>query len=217
MHSCDTCAASPAAMPFTTGPTSGKTLEVDQLATIRRAERQRQELVHLLGAVGEGDRNAFANLYSRTSGKLYGICLRLLSSEAEAEDALQEAFVAVWRNARRFEPGRASPITWLGVIARNKALDRLRQRQIGTDGLEAANDVADDSASAVELIEQEEDTSRLARCLGELEERPRAMIRSAFIDGLTYSQLADREGVPLGTMKSWIRRALINLRGCLQR
>lgn len=178
---------------------------------------QSLELVKLLDAVARGDRRALSEVYARTSAKLYGICLRLLGSEADAQDALQEAYVTVWQKAARFDASKASPITWLSVLARNKAIDRLRQRPIGGEGLDEAAAIPDAGLSALELVEQAQETDRLSRCLDELEERSRAMIRAAFLEGATYSQLAERESVPLGTMKSWIRRGLLRLRGCLER
>lgn len=175
------------------------------------------DLVDLLDAVAGGDRRALAELYERTSAKLYGICLRLLGSEADAEDALQEAYVTVWQKASRFDASKASPITWLCVLARNKAIDRLRRQPGVPADFEEAMAVADTGPSALEMIQQGQEWDRLFRCLDELEERSRAMIRAAFLEGATYSQLAEREAVPLGTMKSWIRRGLQRLRGCLER
>lgn len=175
----------------------------------------RGELIGLLEASAEGDAQAFARLYERTSAKLYGICLRLLGNETEAQDVLQETYVRVWQKAERFDAEKAAPITWLAVLARNKAVDRLRQRSLPRQDLDAALEVADDAPSALDLVEREQDRSRLAHCLDELEERSRAVIRSAFLDGATYPELAEREGVPLGTLKSWVRRGLLRLRGCL--
>ena len=186
----------------------------------RGAELQatsRSELIALLDAVSRGDRAAFASLYQRTSAKLYGICLRLLGSEAEAQDALQDIYVLVWQKAGKFDAEKASAITWLAALARNKAIDRLRRRQVGGDRLEAAANVEDDSPSAFDVVGEAEDAARLGRCLEELDERARTMIRAAFLDGATYPELAEREQVPLGTMKSWIRRGLQRLRGCLER
>ncbi len=176
-----------------------------------------QRLVTLLEAVSGGDRSAFAEVYQSTSAKLHGICLRLLGSESEAQDALQEAYVAVWRKARLFNPEKASAMTWLAVVARNKAMDRLRRRRVATDDLEAASNLSDDRPSAFEVVASAEDAARLRNCLDELDQRPRAMIRAAFLNGASYPELAQREGVPLGTMKSWIRRGLQRLRGCLER
>ena len=174
------------------------------------------ELAKLMASIAAGDRAAFRALYERTSAKLYGICLRLLGTEAEAQEVLQDAFVTVWRSAARFDPARASAITWLSVVARNKAIDRLRQRRPAGEDIDAAAEVPDDSPLATAVIEQEDDARRLAHCLEQLEDRSRAMIRAAFFDGASYPELAEREGVPLGTMKSWIRRGLLRLRGCLE-
>jgi RNA polymerase sigma-70 factor (ECF subfamily) len=175
------------------------------------------ELVPLMRAIAAGDRPALSQLYSRTSAKLYGICRRVLGSETDAEDVLQEIYVLVWRNAARFDPAKASPITWLAVLARNRSIDRLRARTAPNVDLEAASHLSDDAKSPFEILETVQESSRLAGCLDELEDRQKSMIRSAFFDGATYSQLAEHEGVPLGTMKSWIRRGLLRLRGCLQR
>lgn len=183
----------------------------------RKSGAASRELVPLLRAISGGDRDALKTLYGRTSAKLFGICVHLLRSDSEAEEVLQDVYITVWQKAGSFEPGRASPITWLAVLARNKAIDRLRLRRLPTDTIDAAADVPDSGASALELLERSEERERLNHCLEELEERQRAMIRAAFMDGATYPELAEREKVPLGTMKSWIRRGLIRLRGCLER
>jgi RNA polymerase sigma-70 factor (ECF subfamily) len=175
-----------------------------------------RELVPLLTSIAAGDRSALSALYQRTSAKLYGICLRILPSEDDAQDVLQEVFLTVWRKAGRYDQSKASPITWLAVMARNKAIDRLRSGRAPTDGLDAAAEIPDDGPSALEVIEQEEERTRLARCLERLEPNQSAMIRAAFLDGATYAELAQREAVPLGTMKSWIRRGLSRLRKCLE-
>ena len=177
----------------------------------------RRELVAVLHSVARGDRAALSVLYRRTSSKLYGICARLLDNRSDAEDVLQEVYVTVWNKARSFDERKSSPVTWLAVIARNKAIDRLRLRRAGTDTLDAASEVADESPLAFELIEIDEQNRRLEDCMNELEERQRASIHAAFLDGASYPQLAESSGVPLGTMKSWIRRGLQRLKGCLER
>jgi RNA polymerase sigma factor (sigma-70 family) len=175
-----------------------------------------RELGPLMTSVASGNRGALSELYERTSAKLFGICVRLLGNEAEAEDVLQEVYLVVWNKADRFDPQKASPITWLAVLARNKAIDRLRVRRLATDPIESADHVGDEGPSALDVLETAQEQRRLASCLDELEEQQRVMIRSAFLDGASYPELAEREGVPLGTMKSWIRRGLLRLRGCLQ-
>ena len=174
------------------------------------------QLVRLLSDIASGDRGAFALLYQRTSAKLYGICLRLLGNEAEAQEILQEVFLTVWRKADRFDAGRAGAITWLSVLARNRAIDRIRMRPSETEDVDAAAEIPDGAPSAFDVVEQEQDSARLRDCLDKLDARARTMIRSAFFEGATYSQLAAEAGVPLPTMKSWIRRGLQRLRGCLE-
>jgi RNA polymerase sigma-70 factor (ECF subfamily) len=206
----------PAGFHFRRPPASGMKRTMDRRVEFRPGSEGGQ-LVGLLDSVARGDRDAFSDLYRRTSAKLYGICLRLLGSEAEAQDVLQDVYVTVWRKAYRYEAAKASAITWLAVLARNQSIDRLRRRTVASADLDAAADIADESPSAFELVGDAQDADRLNRCLEQLEERARAMIRAAFLDGATYPELAEREGVPLGTMKSWIRRGLLRLRGCLER
>ncbi|MEO6360695.1 MAG: sigma-70 family RNA polymerase sigma factor [Sphingomicrobium sp.] len=211
-----TSMASSAGTLFPRGLASGMLDWMDAPTATPTPDRGRAELADLIRRTGTGERSALAAVYTRTSAKLYGVCMRVLGNETEAQDALQEVYVTVWRNAARFDSSRASPITWLCVVARNKCIDRLRQRSIVTDGVDAAANVADDSASAFEVLEKDQERGRLTGCLEELEERARTMIRAAFFDGQSYSQLAERESLPLSTMKSVIRRGLLRLRGCLE-
>jgi RNA polymerase sigma factor (sigma-70 family) len=192
---------------------SGKGAPMDRPVTQLRGGDELSGLVRLVAA---GDRAAFRTLYGRTSAKLYGTCIRLLGSEAEAQEVVQDAYVTIWRKAGSFDAAKAGVITWLTVIARNKAIDRLRRRNRDDESLDAASEVADESPLATAVIEQDQDARRLGHCLDQLEERTRTMIRAAFLDGATYPELSEREGVPLGTMKSWIRRGLLRLRGCLE-
>ena len=176
----------------------------------------RRELAALFPAIAAGDRTAFARLYERTSAKLYGIALRILNSESEAEEVLQDVYVSVWRNAGRFQAERASPITWLAVLARNRAIDRIRGRKPAAAPLDEAGDPASSDLNALELLERADDRKRLGGCLDQLDESPRRAILSAFLDGATHSEVAAREQVPLGTMKSRIRRGLMALKACLE-
>jgi RNA polymerase sigma factor (sigma-70 family) len=179
----------------------------------------RSQLAAALARVAAGDRAALRIVYQDTSAKLFGVCLRILNDRSEAEDVPQDVYVTVWRKAGSFDPTRASPITWLVAIARNRAIDRLRSTATSrrSEPIETAEDVRDDAPAALDLVVAAEQQARLKVCLGELEERHSAVIRSAFLDGVTYEQLAQRMDVPLGTMKSWIRRGLMKLRACLER
>lgn len=177
-------------------------------------------LADALGAVAKGDRDALRRVYAMTSAKLFGICFRICGERTSAEDVLQTVYVKVWDRAGQFDPSLASPITWLGTIARNAAID-WRRSAAGRAALSkilpetAAAAIADDSASAEELLVTADENERLYQCLDALETRTRTCIRAAFFGGETYLELASREAVPLSTMKSWIRRGLIRLKDCL--
>lgn len=183
------------------------------------ADATRSQLAAALVRVASGDRAALRIVYQDTSAKLFGVCLRILKDRSEAEDVLQDVYVTVWRKAGTFDPGRASPITWLVAIARNRAIDRLRASAVSRrlEPIESAEAVNDPAPAAVERVELAQQQQRLARCLDELEARHASAIRAAFLDGATYEELAARMSVPLGTMKSWIRRGLLKLRTCLER
>lgn len=178
----------------------------------------RDELARALVQAGQGDRSAFRTVYEATSAKLFGVCLRILPDRQTAEDVLQDTYVTVWRKAASFDASRASPITWLVTIARNRAIDRLRSAAPMRNAapVEEAHDLADAGPLASETVEQADEATRLNGCLETLEDKARAVIRTAFFEGATYDELAKRENVPLGTMKSWIRRGLLRLRSCLE-
>lgn len=170
----------------------------------------------MLVATGQEDRQAFARLYSLTSAKLFGVCLRICGERQTAEDVLQEVYVTVWKRAGGYEPGRGSPIAWLATIARNRSIDRRRAlglRPVAT--LAALPEPADPAPLASDVLIDAEDGRRLHDCLGGLTDDQRASIRTAFFDGVTYAELAERRDVPLSTVKSWIRRGLQGLKRCL--
>lgn len=183
------------------------------------ADEARTRLAAALAAAGRGDRGALREVYDMTAAKLFGICLRICGERASAEDVLQTVYIKVWERAGQFDATRSSPITWLATIARNGAIDWRRSvaGRAARDTLpeQAAFAVADDAPRADQQLMVAEDGERLARCLGELEDRTRSCIRAAFFDGSTYAELAARENIPLGTMKSWIRRGLLRLKDCL--
>ena len=171
-----------------------------------------------MSRIAQGDREALRALYAATAAKLFGVCLRILSDREESEDVLQEVYATIWRRADRFDPARASVTTWVSTIARNRAIDRLRARGplAWAEPVEAL-EIADEAPGAERLLSAADDAARLDGCLGELDERTRAVIRTAFFEGVTYEALARRMDTPLGTVKSWIRRGLARLKGCLER
>ncbi|MBC7520483.1 MAG: sigma-70 family RNA polymerase sigma factor [Sandarakinorhabdus sp.] len=166
----------------------------------------------MLARAADGDRVAFRDFYDRTSAKLFGIILRIVIERAEAEDVLQEVFVTIWRKAAEFDPARASPVTWTATIARNRAIDRLRARGSRPSApIDEAGEVADHSPLADALIDTESAAGRLGSALAGLDPRHAATIRSCYFEGMTYEALAAREGVPVGTLKSWVRRGLVRM------
>ena len=179
----------------------------------------RQQLVAGLRQVAGGDRGALQRVYDQTSAKLYGVCLRILRDRDEAEDVLQDVYLTVWRRAGSFDPDRGvSPITWLATLARNRAIDRLRANKSHLSRpLDLAAEAADPAPLASEAMERDQASRQLTACLNELEPDHAGYIRAAFFDGHTYASLAEASGAPLGTMKSWVRRALLRLRSCLER
>jgi RNA polymerase sigma-70 factor (ECF subfamily) len=190
-------------------------MEVDQ-----KSERlgERTPMDKLLKDIALGNRQAFEKLYRDSSPQLFAICLRIVSQRSEAEDVLQEVFATVWRKAAQFDVDRAGAMSWLAMIARNKAIDRLRSQPQARkfEPLELADEIPDPIASPQRdaLVAGERD--RLDECMKRLDDRRRSLIRAAFFDGSTYEELAARVGSPLGTVKSWIRRGLLQLRECLE-
>lgn len=182
------------------------------------SDAARAHLAATLLATGSEDRAAFHELYRLTSAKLFGITLRICGDRQAAEDVLHDVYLVIWRRAGGWEPGRASPISWLATIARNKAIDwRRAHGSRGALPIDAAPDIADDAPDAEARLVAAGERHTLHDCLGELEGRQREAIRTAFFDGVTYAGVAARCGVPAATAKSWIRRGLARLKECLDR
>jgi len=170
-------------------------------------------LGELLFAIGEGNRSAFGQFYGRTSAKLFGIVLRILPERSMAEDAMQDAYVKIWRNAAGYDARRGSPITWAATIARNVAIDR-RRREFPA-GRRRDEDVELDTLTDGRDGASAEQMAALRACLDRLDPEQRALILSAYLNGESRDELAERLGHPSGTIKSWLHRGLARLRGCL--
>lgn len=175
----------------------------------------RQEIETLIGSVALGDRKAFNALYDATSAKLLGVCLRILHDRAAAEDAMQETFIKVWKNADRFAVNGYSPMTWLITIARNTSIDRLRTSKPTVDIDDYTDTIAATGPSGESIAVASAEARRITKCFGELEPTRSAAIKSAYLDGLSYADLAHKFNVPLNTMRTWLRRGLIALRECM--
>ena len=177
----------------------------------------RDALSGLLTRTGRRDQGAFAELYQHTGGRLFGVCLRMLRDPVDAEEVLQEVFTTVWRRADGFDPARANALTWLVALTRNKAIDRLRRRrEVLLDDPIDLDRMMDERPTPPDDAEAGQEYVRLQKCLEALEPNQRRSVRAAFFTGATYKELAARCQVPLGTLKSWIRRGLIQLRECLE-
>jgi RNA polymerase sigma factor (sigma-70 family) len=168
----------------------------------------------LLRRCAGGDRAAFRLLYDRWGNRLYGLALRITRQPALAADATQDAFVRIWQQAHRFDPERGGPEAWLVGILRYRALDIVRRQSREVPGYEP-EEIEDEAPDALARLVSTAEGAALHRCLGELDQDRRRLVVMAFVDGLSHSELALRMKVPLGTVKSWIRRSLISLRGCL--
>jgi RNA polymerase sigma factor (sigma-70 family) len=182
-----------------------------------RGDWDRSALCAALAGVARGEEPALKDVYERTSAKLFGVCLRILKNESEAEDVLQEVYLTVWRKASAFDESKASPVTWLAAMARNRAIDRLRSgasRGRETDVYELA--LPDPAPSAQKTLEVSQELQQLEHCLSELEPVHATAVRTAFFGGVTYEALAAQMETPLGTVKGWIRRSLMKLKACLE-
>ncbi|MBV9634554.1 MAG: sigma-70 family RNA polymerase sigma factor [Methylobacteriaceae bacterium] len=183
-----------------------------------------QNLADVMKRVGRRDRRAFAELYQATSAKLYGIVFRILGEKAVADEVLQEVYVKIWERAADFDAARASPITWMAAIARNRALDEVRRRKPDVPalgrGLEEMPDNLEFAAATdhpLDPRERSEELARLMLCLGGLEPNRREMLLLAYYRGMSREALGERFAAPVSTVKTWLRRSLAQLRDCLSR
>ncbi|MQB44319.1 sigma-70 family RNA polymerase sigma factor [Rhizobium sp. ICMP 5592] len=176
-----------------------------------------EEIETLIGRVAMRDQKAFAALYRRTSPKLYAVCLRILRDRTDAEEVLQEVYVKIWQRAERFLASEGPAMPWLTTIARNQSIDAIRARKPVADEIDSAYDLADTEPGPEEQAIVKGEGRRIDRCMEELEAGRAQAVRSAYVEGLSYQELAEQYSVPLNTMRTWLRRSLIRLRECLDR
>jgi RNA polymerase sigma-70 factor (ECF subfamily) len=172
-------------------------------------------LTALLARCAGGDAAAFRALYSAQAPRMHGLAMRITRDPALAADAMHDAFVQVWKHAVRFDPERGAAGAWLTSIVRYRALDITRRRVREQPGYEAPEQ-EDESPDALAQLVASAEGAALRRCLEELEPDRRALLISAYTEGLSHSELAEKSGSPLGTIKSWIRRSLASLKRCLE-
>jgi RNA polymerase sigma-70 factor, ECF subfamily len=173
------------------------------------------EIETLISRIAMGDRAAFRALYTATSAKLFGICLRVLKNRTDAEDVLQEAYVKIWHNAAKYQVSGYSPITWLVTIARNQSIDRLRARRPDAAELGEAEDIPDRMPNPEQNVVLGGEVERLRLCLEKLSPGRAEAVKAAYMEGYSYQELADRLNQPLNTVRTWLRRSLMSLKECL--
>lgn len=172
-------------------------------------------LDEMIARTAMGSRADFEKLYKATSAKLFGICIRILNNESEAEEVLQEVYVKVWRSADKYASGNASPISWLAAIARNTSIDRYRRRKPESADIDEAEVIADDAPSPEANAVLSNEVDRLNNCMSQLKDRHADAVKNVYLGGWTYEEAALKLDVPLNTVKTWIRRSLISLRECM--
>lgn len=170
----------------------------------------------LLARVANKDAAAFEALYDFTSAKLYGIILRILRRRDMADEVLQEVYVKIWERAADFDAMRASPITWMATIARNRALDEIRKRTpLSIEDTPEALEVPSAEPHPLAALELSQDLHALQACLDRLEPQRKEIVLQAYLLGATREELSQRFGHPVATIKTWLHRSLAQLKACL--
>ncbi len=174
------------------------------------------EFVWLLAAVTRGDEAGFERLYQATRAKLYGVLLRILGRAELAEDVMEETYVKIWKTAGTFDPTLGSPITWMVAIARNRAIDIVRKKgEVSIEERPEALNVAVETPAPLARREMTEELKRLLSCLGKLDPEKQRILLLAYYSGWSRDQLAKKLDIPLNTIKTWLRRSLLEIRECM--
>ncbi len=174
------------------------------------------ELVWLLAAVAKGDRAAFDKLYAATRAKLYGVALRILRRSDLADEVIQDTYIRIWSSAGQFDAALASPITWMVAIARNRAIDVIRKKSDASlEEMPEVMEIAADSVEPLAARELSEELQRLLVCIGRLDGDRRKLVLLAYYNGWSREQLAKQFDKPVNTIKTWLRRSLLEIRECL--
>ncbi len=172
------------------------------------------ELIHL---VARKDRQAFALLYQATAPKLLGTVLRILRDRGWADDVIQDSYLKIWQKAEQFQDGKSSPITWLVSIARNSAIDELRKHPAGrTMTSDELDEMPGRQSSAQEQLEDQRSANQLNYCIDQLEKDRQDMVRLAYLNGWSREDLASQFEQPVNTVKTWLHRALKQIKRCLE-
>ena len=177
-----------------------------------------QDIADLLGRVAAKDAAAFSLVYDATCAKLYGIVLRILRRRELADEVLQEVYVKIWERASDFDRSRASPITWMSTIARNRALDEVRKRApLSIEDNPEALHVPSSDPHPLQALELSQDVARLRGCLDGLEPIRREIVVLAYMNGASREELSQQFGHPVATIKTWLHLSLAQLKACLSK
>jgi RNA polymerase sigma factor (sigma-70 family) len=194
-----------------------------QHACIMNTFPQDQILMGYLERIARQDQQALRELYDATSSKLYAIAMRVVGNVAHAEDVLQEAYLTIWRVAGDYKAPLSPPMVWLGVIVRSRGLDFLRrrtaERSLAGQPIDdmLSETLASDTETALDASEASEQALALHECLRKIEPKQREVVTMAYFRDLSHSELAQQLHLPLGTVKTWMRRSLEQLRSCMNR
>jgi RNA polymerase sigma-70 factor (ECF subfamily) len=189
----------------------------------RMSAQPDDQLMALIDRIAQRDEAALKALYDLTSSKLYGLSMRVIGKAEWAEDALQETFLQIWRSAGDYRASLSPPMAWLGLIVRSRSLDYLRRRSAErthlTDEIDdvMSDTMEGDSPNPMDTTLASQQAWALHQCLGKLENRQREVVSLAYLRDLSHSELAEQLSLPLGTVKTWIRRGLDQLRTCMAR
>jgi RNA polymerase sigma-70 factor (ECF subfamily) len=183
---------------------------ITALTAEARRERRAQRM---LRACARGDAGALEALYELVAPQLFGLLVRMLRRRALAEEALQDVFLAIWRGAGQYQPGRGSALAWVTCMARYRAIDLLRRERLAPVLMPEPPDIP---AAEGEVVESPATSHALTRCLARLSDDQQRCLQFAYVGGRSHDEIAELTGKALGTVKSWIRRGLLSLRECLE-
>ncbi|MEQ5817179.1 sigma-70 family RNA polymerase sigma factor [Marinobacter sp. NFXS11] len=176
-----------------------------------------ERVARLIHRVAQKDRQAFALLYDATAPKLLGTVLRILRDREWANDVIQDSYLKIWQKAGQFQDGKSSPITWLVSIARNSAIDELRKHPTGrTTNSDELDEMPGRQTSVQEQLEDQRAANQLNHCIDQLEKDRQDMVRLAYLNGWSREDLASQFEQPVNTVKTWLHRALKQLKRCLE-
>lgn len=173
------------------------------------------DIENLIAKTALSNRSAFDALYQAASPKLFAVVMRILKNRELAEDALQDVFVKVWQKADSYRSGQQAPMAWLVTIARNHSIDVIRANKRKFEDIDEQYDLKSDAPTPEQDAINSAERKRIDNCLEELEPQKAEAVVSAYIEGYSYQELADRYAIPLNTMRTWLRRSLLSLKDCL--